>query len=77
MNKQREQKLVTLARIMAMTQDLTGYVQPVDRLPNKELIATVESNRMPLTEEELLTLSTFSGKEKKAYVKTLKEKYGR
>lgn len=72
MNSLRMQQLITLARLSSLASDMSGYVQPVDRVKKEET-----DNKMPLNEEELLTLSTLTGKQKKAYVKSLKEKYGK
>lgn len=62
---------LTLAAALGL---LAGMNSLLPREPDRR---QRESNRMPLTLDELAVLAELSGKEKKQYVKKLREKYKR
>lgn len=69
----KKRSLNSAAMLTAMLA-LGGSLPGINKIP----IPKRDSDKMPLTLQELKTLAEFApGREKKAYVKVLKEKYGK
>lgn len=76
MDKRRAERAITLSRVMLMVAGMAG--DPYGLTTPAVKAEPVANNQMPLTSEEEAFLATLQpgSKEKKKYIKFLKEKYG-
>lgn len=70
MKKSKKLNSFSLAGLLGLFAGMSG-----DLKPRKSDHTERDSNRMPLTKDELKHLASLSGKDKKIYVRKLREKY--